>query len=178
MSRDSHGQDLHFQDQNKNSLNSPYSKKDPSNRVSLSKKKSKVPPSSSLLFSCSSPFFYIFFFLLSIQANSIFLTFSHGNSPPINLGLAQLHKYSSIHKVSSWPYLLRCLTTKNPHGFKVGCKQPTKWPKTEPKPCLRLIWSEWVVEQQRLWAPIVSKSELPMKNPTNRLNRFPTGRVG
>ena len=42
---------------------------------------------------------------------------------------------SHLLEVSSCPSLLHnSLPAKNPHGFKVGCNQPEKWPKLDIKP--------------------------------------------
>ena len=63
---------------------SPFRKKTHQTESPSLKKNQRFPhlPHFFFFFFCFSPFFYIFFFLLSIRANSIFLTFCHGRTHP------------------------------------------------------------------------------------------------
>ena len=93
----------------------------------------------SFFFFSSPSCFFFFFLLLFFSELTPFCAPSVAGTLPINLGLPQLHKHSSIPKVHSWPHLLISLTTKYPSGTKVGCKKPITWPKIGPKSCLGLI---------------------------------------
>ena len=123
----------------------------PSNKIDHSNPDVENPSFSFLFFFSSFPFtlfsfsrlpfpwFFLVFILLNPSQPTPFSTPSVPSTPPISLGLPQLHKHSSIHEVSSWLHLLLCLTTKDPSGLKMGCKQPIKWPKTGPNSCIGLI---------------------------------------
>ena len=73
--------------------------------------------------------------------HTIFFPFSFGKIT-FSFGTPQHIQFPHFLRWAAALSLLHnSLPTKNPHGFKVGCNQPKKWPKSDIKPSSYPIWS-------------------------------------